>query len=94
LRYRKITADARELDSDPRDLYDMLELDKRTDRVLLNGWCLLPPRQSCVTGNACLTCDKFAADATFLPELKTQMAGTEQLIDQRRAHSKPAPERR
>jgi hypothetical protein len=53
LRYRKITADARELDSDPRDLYDMLELAKRTDRVLLNGWCLLPPRQSCVTGNAC-----------------------------------------
>ena len=36
-------------------------------------------------GQRLLTCDKFAADATFLPELKTQMAGTEQLIDQRRA---------
>jgi hypothetical protein len=84
LRYRKITADARELDVDPRDLYDMLELDKRTDRILPNGWCLLPPRQVCDKGNACLTCDKFATDATFLPELKTQQARTQALIDERR----------
>src|SRR5216683_790987 len=46
LRYRKLTADARELGTDPRDLYDMLQLDKRTDRILPNGWCLLPPRLS------------------------------------------------
>jgi integrase len=84
LRHRKVTADARELEVDPRDLYDMLELDRRTDRVLPNGWCLLPPRQVCVKGNACLTCDKFATDATFLPQLRTQMARTEQLIDERR----------
>jgi len=84
LRYRKVTADARELDIDPRDLYDMLELDRRTDRILPNGWCLLPPRQVCVKGNACLTCDKFATDATFLPELQTQMVRTGQLIDDRR----------
>ena len=70
LRYRKITADARDLEIDPQDLYDMLELDRRTDRILPNGWCLLPPRQSCVKGNACLSCDKFATDATFLPELQ------------------------
>ncbi len=63
----------------------MLELDRRTDRILPNGWCLLPPRQVCVKGNACLTCDKFATDATFLPELQTQMARTGQLIDDRRA---------
>src|SRR5262249_56054065 len=37
LRYRKLTADARELDTDPRDLYDMLQLDKRTDRTLPNA---------------------------------------------------------
>ena len=61
----------------------MLELDRRTDRILPNGWCLLPPRQSCVKGNACLSCDKFATDATFLPELQDQMARTGQLIDQR-----------
>ena len=31
LRYRKITADARDLTIAPQDLYDMLELDRRTD---------------------------------------------------------------
>ncbi|MFD9240947.1 hypothetical protein ACFV0D_03225 [Streptomyces sp. NPDC059556] len=51
LRYRKIIADARELAADLRDLYDMLELDKRTDRILPNGLCLLPPRQACAKGN-------------------------------------------
>jgi hypothetical protein len=85
LRYRKLTADARELTIDPRDLYDMLALDQRTDRILPNGWCLLPPRQSCTKGNACLTCDKFTTDATFLPELTTQHERTLQLIDQRQA---------
>lgn len=83
LRYRKVTADSRDLDVDPHDLYDMLELDRRTDRVLPNGWCLLPPRQVCVKGNACLTCDKFATDASFLPELRTQQARTESLIEER-----------
>jgi integrase len=85
LRYRKITADARDLNIDPRDLYDMLELDRRTDRILPNGWCLLPPRQVCVKGNACLTCDKFATDASFLPELQTQQARTGTLIEERQA---------
>ncbi len=32
----------------------MLELDRRTDRILPNWWCLLPPRQACDKGNACL----------------------------------------
>jgi integrase len=85
LRYRKIAADGREIEVDPRDLYDMLELDRRTDRILPNGYCLLPPRQVCGKGNACLTCDKFATDATFLPELQTQLARTNQLITERRA---------
>ena len=84
LRFRKVSADARDLKVDPRDLYDMLELDKRTDRILPNGWCLLPPRQSCSKGNACLTCDKFATDASFLPELTAQRTRTEKLIDDRR----------
>ena len=84
LRYRKITADGREIEVDPRDLYDVLELDRRTDRILPNGYCLLPPRQVCGKGNACLTCDKFATDATFLPELQNQMARTDQLVTERR----------
>ena len=85
LRYRKITADARDLSLAPGDLYDMLQLDKRTDRILPNGYCLLPPRQSCDRGNACLTCDKFATDVTFLPELRAQEERTLQLIDDRQA---------
>jgi integrase len=85
LRYRKLTADGRELGIGARDLYDMLQLDQRTDRILPNGWCLLPPRQSCDRGNACLTCDKFATDATFLPELRAQEDRTLALIDTRQA---------
>lgn len=84
LRYRKVSADARDLPMDPRDLYDVLELDKRTDRILPNGWCLLPPRQPCDKGNACLTCDKFTTDASFLPELQAQQHRTARLIDERR----------
>ena len=85
LRYRKITADARDLQASPADLYELLQLDQRTDRVLPNGYCLLPPRQSCDRGNACLTCDKFATDATFLPELRAQQDRTLALIDTRQA---------
>jgi Phage integrase family len=84
LRYRKVTADGRQLDVDPRDLYDMLELDKRADRILPNGYCLLPPRQSCDRGNACLTCDKFATDRTHLDEHQRQLSGLLQIVDARR----------
>ncbi len=85
LRYRKLTADARDVGIGPTDLYDMLQLDQRTDRMLPNGYCLLPPRQVCGKGNACLTCDKFATDASFLPELNDQLQRTGQLIDTRQA---------
>lgn len=83
LRSRKVTADGREIEVDPRDLYDMLSLDRRTDRILPNGYCLLPPRQVCGKGNARSTCDKFAADATFLPELKIQQTRIRQLVEER-----------
>ena len=69
---------------DARDLYDMLELDKRADRILPNGYCLLPPRQSCDRGNACLTCDKFATDRTHLDEHQRQLSGLLQIVDARR----------
>jgi hypothetical protein len=81
LRYRKITSDGRDTALDPEDLYDMLQLDKRTDRILPHGYCTLPPRQSCDRGNACLTCDKFVTDASFLPELRQQHHRTLQLIE-------------
>jgi hypothetical protein len=59
----------------------MLQLDQRTDRILPHGYCMLPPRQSCDRGNACLTCDKFVTDASFLPELRQQHQRTLQLIE-------------
>ena len=85
LRYRKLTADARDLGIDPTRPLRHAAAGQRTDRILPNGWCLLPPRQVCGKGNACLTCDKFATDATFLPELNDQLQRTGLLIETRQA---------
>jgi integrase len=85
LRHKKITADGSELYLDQRDLFALIELDKRTDRVLPNGLCMLPPRQACNRGNACLTCDKFTTDASYLPEHEQQLAKLNDLIGQRQA---------
>ncbi len=84
LRFKKVTADGRDLEIDPRDLYDLIELDKRTDRILPNGVCLLPPRQACDRGNACLTCDKFATDASHLDDHEQQLDRLVDLIDGRK----------
>ncbi|HUY59138.1 MAG TPA: tyrosine-type recombinase/integrase [Solirubrobacteraceae bacterium] len=85
LRHKKITADGQDLDLDPRDLFALIELDKRTDRVLPNGLCMLPPRQACDRGNACLTCDKFTTDASYLKEHEQQLTKLNDLIEQRQA---------
>ena len=85
LRYTKITADGADLAVDPRDLFALIELGKRTDRVLPNGLCILPPRQTCNRGNACLTCDKFTTDASYLPEHEQQLEKLSELIGQRQA---------
>jgi hypothetical protein len=85
LRFKKITADGADLDLDPRDLFALIELGKRTDRVLPNGLCMLPPRQTCNRGNACLTCDKFTTDASYLPEHEQQLEKLTELIEQRQA---------
>jgi integrase len=83
LRFKKVTADGRDLELDPRDLYELIELDQRTDRILPNGVCLLPPRQVCDRGNACLTCDKFATDASHLADHERQLGRLVDLIDDR-----------
>ncbi|MGH2603640.1 MAG: tyrosine-type recombinase/integrase [Dehalococcoidia bacterium] len=83
LRYKKITADGRALEIEPSDLYDVLQLNQRADRILPNGWCMLPPKQTCSRGNACLTCDKFVTDASHRDELQHQLAGTDRLIERR-----------
>ncbi|MEU3910381.1 hypothetical protein [Streptomyces sp. NPDC029721] len=46
LRYKKVTADGRTAGLGPSDLYDLLHLDQRADRVLPNGWCMLPPKKA------------------------------------------------
>ena len=80
LKYKKVTRDGRTAEIDGTDLYDLIQLDKRADRVLPNGWCTLPPKQLCDKGNACLTCPKFVTDATHAPELCRQLDATERLV--------------
>ena len=80
LKYKKVSRDGRTVEIDGSDLYELIQLDKRADRVLPNGWCALPPKQSCDKGNACLACPKFVTDATHAPELRRQLADTEHLV--------------
>jgi integrase len=79
----KIGRDGREIGVDRRDLLDLLQLDRRTDRILPNGYCLLPPTRSCDKGNACHGCDHFATDHTHLPEIRRQLTETQRLIEHR-----------
>lgn len=84
LRYKqKVGSDGRELGIDPLDLYEMAQLDTRTDRILPNGYCLLPPAQTCGRGNACLSCGHFATDASQLESLGQQLQETRRLIQAR-----------
>lgn len=84
LKHKKIGAHGAEVDIAPHDIYEMTQLAARTDRVLPNGVCLLPPLKTCDKGNACLSCGHFATDATHLGELRAQLAATEALIATRR----------
>jgi integrase len=85
LRYKKVTADGGEYERDRAEMFEALALDKRTDRVLPNGYCTLPPRQACDKGNACLVCTKFVTDATFASALVRQREETCGLINRRQA---------
>lgn len=84
LRFKKVTSDGRTAAADASDLLDLIQLDRRTDRVLPNGWCLLPPKQYCDKGNACLSCSRFVTDASHGPELHRQAADTQALITSRK----------
>ncbi len=85
LRFTKLRRDGRPLEMDPADIYELVQLDRHTDRILPNGVCLLPPPKRCDRGNACLTCDHFATDARHLEGLRAQLAATEDLIKTRQA---------
>lgn len=85
------------LEMSKEDAYHIAQLEGRTDRILPNGMCMLPPTQSCDKGNACLTCASFATDATHLDTLKQQRKVTVQLITDRQKivearHGKPMPD--
>jgi hypothetical protein len=69
---------------DRHDLLELVNLDRRTDRVLPNGYCLLPPTKSCQRGNACHTCDHFATDRSYLPDIARQLAETEAIVAARK----------
>ena len=85
LKYKKVTRDGRTAEIDSTDLFELIQIDKRADRVLPNGWCMLPPKQLCDKGNACLVCPKFVTDSTHEPELRGQLDATERLIASRQA---------
>ncbi|MFG2250942.1 tyrosine-type recombinase/integrase [Spirillospora sp. NPDC048823] len=79
-----------------RDDHDSLHLFDRADRILPNGWCLLPPLQTCQKGNACLTCSVFVTDQTHQDALARQLADTESLIERTTStfehrHGRPMP---
>lgn len=80
LKHKKIGAHGADIAISPRDIYEMTQLGARTDRILPNGVCLLPPLKQCDKGNACLGCGHFATDATHLDELRRQHAATEALL--------------
>ena len=80
-----------------REDHDAMHLLGRADRILPNGWCLLPPLQACGKGNACLTCSVFVTDQTHQQALERQLSDTAALIDRaqtdfRQRHGRPMPE--
>lgn len=84
LKHKKIGAHGVEIAISPSDILDMTQLSARTDRVLPNGVCLLPPLKTCDKGNACLSCGHFATDITHAAELRDQHTKTAALIELRR----------
>jgi hypothetical protein len=84
LKHKKIGAHGVDIAICPADILDMSQLSARTDRVLPNGVCLLPPLKSCDKGNACLSCGHFTTDVTHAGELRDQRAKTTALIELRR----------
>jgi integrase len=79
----KIGADGQEVAMDRTTMYDLLQLDRGTDRVLPNGLCLLPPARQCDKGNACYTCGMFATDRSFIEVHRETMERTRRLIAHR-----------
>lgn len=84
LRLAKIGRDGRPVDLDPATIYEMTQLDHRTDRILPNGLCLLPPAKHCDKGNACARCEHFATGHCHLPDHREQLTAALALIETRK----------
>lgn len=80
LKHKQVGADGREINIAPLDLLELQQLDRRADRALPNGLCLLPPTKTCDKGNACLPCGSFTTDASYLDEHKMQRERSAALI--------------
>jgi hypothetical protein len=83
LRYQKLTGTGQPARMAGEDLYELMALETRTDRILPNGWCSLPPAKTCEKGNACLTCDLFVTDRTFRDVHQTEWVNLGHLIERR-----------
>ena len=55
LRFAKLRRDGLPLEMDPADVYDLLQLDRRTDRILPNGVLPAAAAPRCDRGNACFS---------------------------------------
>jgi dTDP-4-dehydrorhamnose reductase len=89
--WSRSAGNGRQVGMDRRDMLGLLQLDRRTDRILPNGYCLLPSARSCDKGNACHGCGHFATDRSHLPEIRRQLAATGQLIQQRQEQHARCP---
>ena len=85
LRFTKITADGRQLDSIPSDLYDALHLDQRADRILPNGWCMLRPSSGVREATPAWDAESSSRTADIGSSTPTRSKQTVQLIDARQA---------
>lgn len=91
----KLRADGTRIALSSED-HDSLHLFRSADRILPNGWCMLPPLQTCGKGNACLTCSVFVTDTTHSSVLKRQLRETTEIIDRattefEQKHGQPMP---
>lgn len=54
---------------------------EKAKQTLPNGYCGMPLHSPCEHANACLTCPLFITSSDFLPQHRTQLSATRELID-------------
>ena len=84
-RARKVNVNGQALAADSGPMAEAVWMKNnlaRAKMALPNGYCTLPPQQSCQYANACLTCPVFVTTAEFLPEHRRQLEATRALISQ------------